>query len=83
MATTKEAKARYQKMYNARPENKKKRAADNRARRELGLKKGDPRDASRKGGKFVAEHRSSNRSRGGKIGNRTGKARGGAKSRRT
>jgi len=80
---TKKAKAKYQKAYNATPEAKKKRAADNKARRDLGLKKGDPRDASRKGGKFVAEHRSENRSRGGKIGNREGKAAGGRKSRRT
>lgn len=83
MATTAQAKAAYQKKYNARPEAKKKRAADNRARRKLGLKKGDPRDASRQpGGGFKAEHRSSNRSRGGKVGNRAGKARGGRKSSR-
>ena len=82
MATTKQAKAAYQKKYNAKPAAKKKRAADNKARKELGLKKGDPRDASRKGGKFVAEHRSTNRSRGGKKGNRAGKAAGGRKSTR-
>lgn len=81
MATTKQAKAAYQKKYNATPEAKKKRAADNKARRELGLKKGDPRDASRKNGKWVKEHRSTNRSRGGKKGNRAGKAAGGRKSR--
>lgn len=79
---TKQAKAAYQKKYNATPEAKRKRAEDNKARRELGLKKGDPRDASRKGGKFVAEHRSSNRSRGGKSGDKAGKAAGGRKSRR-
>jgi hypothetical protein len=33
----------------------KKRAEDNRKRKELGLKKGDKREASRKGGKFVKE----------------------------
>jgi hypothetical protein len=77
---TSESKARYQKKYNATPAHKKKRAGDNRARKELGLKKGDPRDASRqKGGGFKAEHRSTNRSRGGKVGNRAGKARGGRK----
>ena len=81
MATTKQAKAAYQKKYNATPKAKKKRAEDNKARRDLGLKKGDPRDASRQpGGGFKAEHRSANRSRGGKVGNRAGKARGGRKS---
>ena len=83
MATTKQAKAKYQKAYNATPAAKKKRAEDNRKRKELGLKKGDTRDASKKGGKYVAENRSANRSRGGKIGNRAGKAAGGRKSRRT
>ncbi len=74
------AKARYQKKYNATPKAKKKRAEDNKARRELGLKKGDPRDASRQpGGGFKAEHRSANRARGGRVGNRAGKARGGRK----
>ena len=83
MATTKQAKAAYQKKYNATAKAKKKRAADNKARRQLGLKKGDTRDASRKGGKFVAEARSANRARGGRIGNKAGKAAGGRKSRRT
>ena len=82
MATTKQAKAAYQKKYNATPKAKKKRAADNKARKDLGLKKGDKRDASRKGGGFVAEDRSANRSRGGKKGNRAGKAAGGRKSSR-
>jgi hypothetical protein len=77
---TSKSKARYQKKYNATPEAKKKRAEDNKARRKLGLKKGDHRDASRqKGGGFKAEHRSTNRSRGGKVGSRAGKARGGRK----
>lgn len=80
---SKEAKAKYQKKYNATPEAKKKRAEDNKARRDLGLKKGDTRDASRKGGKFVAEDRSANRARGGRKGDRAGKAAGGRKSRRT
>lgn len=84
MATTKEAKARYQKKYNATPEARRKRAADNRARRRLGLKTGDKRDASRQpGGGFKAESRSANRSRGGKAGNRAGKAAGGRKSKRS
>lgn len=82
MATTKAAKAAYQKKYNAKPAAKKKRAADGRARTRLGLKVGDKRDASRvKGGGFKAEGRSANRSRGGKVGNKAGKAAGGRKSR--
>ena len=38
----------YQKKYNKTPKAKKDRAEDNKARKDLGLKKGDPRDASRK-----------------------------------
>ena len=72
-----------QKKYNALPENRAKRAADNRARRKLGLKKGDPRHAGRKpGGGFRIQSAKSNMSHGGKIGNRAGKARGGRKSKR-
>jgi hypothetical protein len=65
-----EKKRAYQKKYNATPEAKKDRAEDNKARGELGLKKGDPRDASRKtrigkNGKlttyFSKEHKSKNR----------------------
>jgi len=83
VATTKQAKAAYQKKYNATPKAKKKRAADNKARRDLGLKKGDKRDASRQpGGGFKAEARSANRARGGRVGSRAGKARGGRKSRK-
>ena len=81
------AKARdytQQKKYNARPENIKKRSEDNKARRELGLKKGDPRHAGRKpGGGFRIQSAHSNMSHGGKIGNREGKARGGRKSKRS
>ena len=57
--------------YNARPENVKKRSANNAAREELGLAKGDPRDAhhvkpQRSGGantkgNLKAIHRSKNR----------------------
>ena len=80
---TKAARKKYQAKYNATPAAKKKRAADNKARADLGLKKGDPRDASRQPrGGFKAEHRSTNRSRGGKVGNRAGKARGGRKASR-
>ena len=50
----------------AKPEAKRKRAEANKARKELGLKKGDPRDASHKpNGSIVAEHRKTNRARGG------------------
>ena len=73
--------------YHSKPAAKKKRAAANRARRKLGLKKGDPRDAGhvkRGGGEgkdnIRPQSRHSNRSHGGRIGNRAGKARGGRKS---
>lgn len=79
---TDKVKAKYQLEYNKKPKAQKKRAEAAKARRDLGLKKGDPRDASHKGGKFVAEHQSKNRSRGGRIGNKEGKAAGGRKSRR-
>lgn len=50
----------------AKPEAKRKRAEANKARKELGLKKGDQMDASHKpNGKIVAEHRKLNRGRGG------------------
>lgn len=57
--------------YNSRPENIKKRAANNAARKKLGLKVGDPRDAhhvkpqrsggSNAKGNLKAVHRSKNR----------------------
>ena len=75
--------------YHSKPEARKKRARANRARRKLGLKKGDPRDAghiNRNGGNsssnIRAQSRSANRAHGGRIGNKAGKARGGRKSRR-
>ena len=89
MATTKQAKAAYQKKYNARPENKAKRLADGRARTALGLKVGDKRDAGRKNrnsnakSNFTPQSRSANRAHGGRIGNKAGKAAGGRKSRRS
>ena len=50
------------------------RIAANKGRRELGLKKGDTRDASHtKDGKVVAEHRSKNRARNGANGKSTKK----------
>jgi hypothetical protein len=50
----------------AKPEAIRKRTEANKARKELGLKKGDKRDASHMpGGKIVAECRKINRGRGG------------------
>lgn len=67
----KEARERHQETSRkaaAKPEAKRKRAEANKARKELGLKKGDPRDASHKpNGKIVAEHRKLNRGRGGAL----------------
>lgn len=51
----------------AKPEAKRKRAEANKARKELGIPKGSPIDASHKGGKIVKEHRSINRGRGGAL----------------
>lgn len=64
----KEARAVHQassKKAAAKPEAIKKRVECNKARKDLGLKKGDKRDASHKGGKIVAEDRKINRARGG------------------
>ena len=73
--------------YHSKPEAKKKRGRANAARKKLGLKKGDPRDAghvNRNGGNgkknIKPQSRSSNRAHGGRIGNKVGKARGGRKS---
>ena len=81
-------KAEYAK-YHSGHDAKKKRAAANRARRKLGLKKGDPRDAGhikRGGGEGMSnirpQSRHENRSHGGRIGDRAGKAAGGRKSKR-
>ena len=60
----------YQRKYNKTPKAKKSRAEDNKARKDLNLKKGDPIDASRKtridgNGKLISywskEHQSKNR----------------------
>jgi hypothetical protein len=90
MATTKQAKAAYQKEYNARPEEKERRRnlgkQRYKAEKEGKVKKGQdmvhpkgskPTDMNAKPG-----NRSKNRSQGGKIGNRAGKAAGGRKSAR-
>jgi len=72
-----EAKAKrnaYQREYNKSDEAKKHRAECNAGRKELGLKKGDKRDASHtKNGKMVAEDRKVNRSRQGANGKTTKK----------
>jgi len=63
-----------QKEYNKTDKAKKHRAECNAGRRELGLKKGDKRDASHtKSGRMVAEHRVSNRARNGSDGRSTKK----------
>jgi hypothetical protein len=50
----------------AKPEARRKRAEANKARRELGIPKGSPIDAShKKDGTIVKEHRRTNRGRGG------------------
>lgn len=49
----------------AKPSAIQKRVEANKARKALGLKKGDKRDASHKDGKIVAEDRKINRARGG------------------
>ena len=56
----------YQKRFNKKPGESKHRAECNKGRKDLGLKKGDKRDASHtKSGKMVAENRSANRGRQG------------------
>jgi hypothetical protein len=64
-----EAKAKknaYQKEYNKSTAAKKHRAECNKGRKDLGLKKGDKRDASHtKSGKMVTESRTVNRARNG------------------
>lgn len=60
--------------YNKTDKGLKVRVEANKGRRELGLKKGDPRDASHtKKGTVVAEHRSKNRARNGANGKSTKK----------
>lgn len=75
--------------YHSKPKAKKARAAANRARAKLGLKKGDPRHAGhvkRGGGEgksnIRAQNAKENMAHGGRIGDREGKARGGRKSRK-
>jgi hypothetical protein len=51
----------------AKPSAIKKRVESNAGRKALGLKKGDKRDASHKGGRIVAEDRKINRARGGAL----------------
>ena len=82
--------------YHSKPEQKKNRAARNKARaaavKRGAAKKGDGKDVGHKralkngGSKSTSntkiQSRSSNRSHGGRIGNKAGKARGGRKSKR-
>jgi hypothetical protein len=62
---------------NAKPENKKKRAKTNGARKKLGLKIGDKRDASHTKNGIVAKHRSVNRgSRSDQAGDKRARGKG-------
>jgi hypothetical protein len=80
---TKAARKKTQAAYNKKPGKSAKRTADGKARKKLGIPKGSKLDASRtEGGGFKKESRSSNRARGGRIGNKAGKARGGRNSSR-
>jgi hypothetical protein len=78
----------YQKAYNATRKEKDRRNASNKARRKLGLKKGDGKDAGHKErgsndlSNFKVQNRKSNRSHGGKVGSKAGKAKGGRTSKR-
>ena len=81
-------KQEYEK-YHSTSKAKKARAAANRARRKLGLKKGDPRHAGhvkRGGGEGAsnirAENARKNMAHGGRIGDKAKKAAGGRKSKR-
>ena len=69
-----EKRQKQQAEYNKTDKAKKHRAECNAGRKELGLKKGDKRDASHtKGGRMVAENRVSNRRRNGADGKSTKK----------
>ena len=81
-------KREYEK-YHSTEKAKKKRARANAARKILGLKKGDKRDAGHKdrnGGNsrsnLVAQSQKTNRAHGGRIGDKKAKAAGGRKSKR-
>lgn len=64
----------YQKKYNKKSGQSEYRSECNKGRRDLGLKKGDNRDASHtKGGTLIAEHRAKNRARNGANGKSTKK----------
>ena len=83
MATSKQAKKKYQAEYNKRPKAVKKRKEANKGRRKLGLQRGSTMDASHQpDGSMKAESRSANRARGGRMGNKAGKKRGGQNSSR-
>jgi len=67
-------KNEYQKKYNKKKGQSEYRSECNKGRKDLGLKKGDKRDASHtKNGKVVAENRKTNRGRQGANGKRTKK----------
>jgi len=67
-------KNEYQKKYNKKKGQSEYRSECNKSRKDLGLKKGDKRDASHtKNGKVVAENRKTNRGRQGANGKSTKK----------
>lgn len=69
-----EKRLKQQAEYNKTEKGLASRVAANKGRRQLGLKKGDVRDASHtKDGKVVAEHRVKNRARNGANGKSTKK----------
>lgn len=69
-----EKRRAYQRKYNKKDGQSEYRSECNKGRRELGLAKGDKRDASHtKNGKIVAEKRSTNRARNGAGGKSTKK----------
>lgn len=69
-----EKRLKQQAEYNKTEKGLASRIAANKGRRQLGLKKGDVRDASHtKDGKVVAEHRVKNRARNGANGKSTKK----------
>lgn len=80
---TRDYKKEYKK-FQSSSEQKKKRADRNRSRKKLGLKKGDPRDASHvKNGKVVAKHKSENRgSKSDQPGDKRARGKGHKKSKR-
>lgn len=79
---TKAARKKTQAKFNKKPANAKKRQEANAGRAKLGIPKGSKMDASHTGSGMKKESRASNRARGGRIGSKAGKAKGGRNSSR-